>query len=219
MSEGVIHPITMPKWGLAMTEGKVVEWLVQEGDSIGVGEPVLDVETDKIASAVEATKSGVLRRLVAAPGATVPVSGLLGVMIEGEVPDADIDAFIAAFVVEAVDAGAEGEDTGPAYGWAEIEGQRLRYLDMGEGAETVVLIHGFGGDLDNWLFNHAPLARDFRVIALDLPGHGQSSKQLTGGLASLASAVQALLQQLGVSRAHFVGHSMGGLLAQQVANA
>ena len=54
----------------------------------------------------------------------------------------------------------------------------LRYAKRGDGAETVILVHGFGGDLDGWLFNIDALGEKATVYALDLPGHGQSTKTL-----------------------------------------
>ena len=63
-----IHAVTMPKWGLSMTHGKVVDWLIDEGTPVGVGAEVLEVETEKITSAVEAQAPGVLRRRVAGAG-------------------------------------------------------------------------------------------------------------------------------------------------------
>lgn len=83
----------------------------------------------------------------------------------------------------------------------------------------MVLIHGFGGDLNNWLFNQPALAVERRVIALDLPGHGESGKQLRSGDAEeLSLAVLALLDHLKFDRVHLAGHSMGGLVALTVAD-
>ena len=63
----------MPKWGLAMKEGKVGEWLTEEGFEITTGEEVLEVETDKITSAVETPHNGILCRKVASSGEVLPV--------------------------------------------------------------------------------------------------------------------------------------------------
>lgn len=81
-----------------------------------------------------------------------------------------------------------------------------------------MLIHGFGGDLNNWLFNHAELAAHRPVWALDLPGHGESGKAVeNGSLDELADAVLALLDAQHIERAHLIGHSMGGAVAMTVA--
>ncbi len=86
---------------------------------------------------------------------------------------------------------------------------------MGEGEGTpIVLIHGFGGDLTNWQFNQPALAERREVIAIDLPGHGGSTKELAGAdVPSLARDVAALISELGVTKAHLVGHSLGGAIA------
>lgn len=217
----MITPIVMPKWGLSMSEGKVVDWLVEEGAAIEVGMPILDVESDKIANAVEATDAGRLRRRIARPGETLPVKALLGVMAPPEVSEAEIDAYVAAYVLPAAAEDEAEAEAGPAYAFTEVDGIRLRYARRGDdlGARVPVLfLHGFGGDLDNWLFNLDAVAAQAPVIALDLPGHGQSEVRLPGtSLAALAGFVRRFLDQLGVARVHVVGHSMGGAIAAQLA--
>jgi pyruvate dehydrogenase E2 component (dihydrolipoamide acetyltransferase) len=93
----------------------------------------------------------------------------------------------------------------------------LRFLRQGEG-DPVVLLHGFGGDLDNWLFTTPALAAEHAVYALDLPGHGGSAKAVgAGDVAALAEAVEQFLQSQSLERVHLVGHSLGGLVAAAVA--
>jgi pyruvate dehydrogenase E2 component (dihydrolipoamide acetyltransferase) len=222
MAAAGITPIVMPKWGLSMKEGTVMSWLVEEGTEITVGKPILEVETDKIANAVEAPDPGLLRRRVAQEGELLPVKALLGVMAPAEVSDADIDAYVAAYVTPSAGED-EDADAAPAYLYTEVDGIRVRYARRGEadGSGTPVLfIHGFGGDLDNWLFNIDAVAEGAPVIALDLPGHGQSDVKLPGeSLAALAGFVARFLDALGVARVHAVGHSMGGAIAAQLARA
>jgi pyruvate dehydrogenase E2 component (dihydrolipoamide acetyltransferase) len=218
MSATQIIPIVMPKWGLEMREGTVQDWLVKEGDRIAVGQAIVEVETDKISNAVEAADAGLLRRIVGQSGELLPVKSLLAVMAEPEVNDTDIDAYIAAF--EVPDAGADDEDSGPAFESAEVDGIRIRYARRGsEQGVPVLFIHGFGGDLNNWLFNLDAVAERHPVIALDLPGHGSSDARLPGAtLPALAGFVARFLDQAGVpGPVHLVGHSMGGAIAMQLA--
>ncbi|WLH70629.1 acetoin dehydrogenase dihydrolipoyllysine-residue acetyltransferase subunit [Pseudomonas sp. FP2309] len=215
----MIHTLTMPKWGLSMTEGRIDVWLKQPGDRVEKGEEVLDVETDKISSSVEAPFSGVLRRVLALSDETLPVGALLGIVVEGEATEQEIDAVIDRFQAGFVSSAAEAETSGPSAQKVEAGGRLLRYLDLGEGGTPLVLVHGFGGDLNNWLFNQPALAAERRVIALDLPGHGESGKQLqTGDAQELSQALLALLDHLKLDRVHLAGHSMGGLVALTVAD-
>jgi len=105
------------------------------------------------------------------------------------------------------------------YLFTEVGGLRVRYADRGFGDSVVLLLHGFGGDLDNWMFNLDSLAEKHRVLALDLPGHGQSVKtNVDPSLSGMATFVRKFLDVLSVSSVHVVGHSMGGAIAMQLAS-
>mgnify|MGYP000684080356 CR=1 FL=1 len=70
--------IIMPKAGMAMEEGKIVRWLVRQGETVQKGEPLLEIETDKVNMEVEATASGTLIKITAQEGDTVPVTRTIG---------------------------------------------------------------------------------------------------------------------------------------------
>jgi pyruvate dehydrogenase E2 component (dihydrolipoyllysine-residue acetyltransferase) len=213
-----IHPLTMPKWGLSMVEGRIGDWRVQEGMSVESGAELVGVETDKIFSPLEAPASGVLRRIVARKDDLVSVTGLIGVIADAELPDEEIDAFIANFQARFVREPTERRNEVSSTIEVQVRAQSLCYLKRGEGKEAALLIHGFGGDLNNWLFNQEALADGLAVYALDLRGHGGSSKQVgIGTLHEFVEDVRGFVDALGLQKVHLVGHSMGGAVALQFA--
>jgi pimeloyl-ACP methyl ester carboxylesterase len=99
---------------------------------------------------------------------------------------------------------------------ATLDGAKIHYVSYGKGSEAVVLIHGWTCNLDNWRDQIPEFAKRNRVIAIDLPGHGQSDKpQVTYSMDYFARAVESVLQDAKVKRAVLVGHSMGTPVARQ----
>lgn len=97
-----------------------------------------------------------------------------------------------------------------------LDGTRIHYVNYGKGDEALVLIHGWTMNVDNWRDNAAHLAKRNRVIAVDLPGHGQSDKpQTTYSMEFFARAVEAVMRDAKVKRGVLVGHSMGTPIARQ----
>lgn len=100
-----------------------------------------------------------------------------------------------------------------------VDDRRLRYLDYGSGP-TLVLLHGMAASWQWWLENIPALARNHRVIAVDLPGCGESEPlPASAEMATHARTVLHLLEQLDAGPVTVVGHSMGGLVAIEMAQA
>jgi pyruvate dehydrogenase E2 component (dihydrolipoamide acetyltransferase) len=214
MTDSRIVAVTMPKWGLSMRLGKITGWIVAEGDDVSVGDELADIETEKIAGTLEAADAGTLRRIIARVGEDVPVSSTIALLAPPGVSDGDLDA-AAAEARTVIDAGVPGDaDSGPAVETADVGGRRISYVGTGQDGDVVLLVHGYGGDRNSWLFVQQPLAARHRVYALDLPGHGTSAKDVgDGSVATLAGAVLGVLDAIGAERAHLVGHSLGGAAA------
>lgn len=93
-----------------------------------------------------------------------------------------------------------------------IDGQNWPYLIGGSGEETILLIHGFGADKDNWTRFSAHFTEQYRVIAPDLPGFGEAERH-EGWLYDIDTQVRRIrgfADALGLKRFHILGNSMGG---------
>lgn len=84
-------PVIMPKQGLQMTEGTIMNWLVEEGAPIREGDPFFEMETDKLTITIDAPATGTLLKIVHGEGDTVPVAALIAVIGE---PGEDIGALL-----------------------------------------------------------------------------------------------------------------------------
>ena len=97
--------VIMPKQGLQMTEGTITEWLVQEGGACKEGEPLFEMETDKLTITMDSPATGTLLKIVHGAGDTVEITKLIGVIGE---PGEDISAILAE------DGGAPAPAAAPA---------------------------------------------------------------------------------------------------------
>jgi len=92
-----------------------------------------------------------------------------------------------------------------------FDGSPLACDASGEGATTLLFVHGWCCNRGQWRDQAAALATDFRVVNVDLPGHGESiGERSTWDVRDYARDVEALVHELGLERVVVVGHSMGG---------
>jgi pyruvate dehydrogenase E2 component (dihydrolipoamide acetyltransferase) len=277
--------VKMPKWGLTMTQGTIVDWLVEEGAEVSEGDMIMTVETEKAVDDVGAPASGILYRIVAPSGSEVDVSGPVALIVaEGEsLSDDEIATLLApeekASVAAAPtastgttrerrsasrDAGGrinaspaakklaadlgvdlsdieatgpggritsddvqrtadENADPSPTEGMATLaDGREVHYLDAGPKSDRpIVFIHGLGGSLSSWQLVMGGLAATHRMTAVDLPGHGGSSKSAPAeadySVAGLANDIATTLSAGKRMPSVIVGHSLGGAVALKVA--
>lgn len=102
----------------------------------------------------------------------------------------------------------------------QVGDHRIVYSEGGnKNAETVVLVHGFSASADSWNRIAAQLTRRYHVIAPDLPGWGVSTRidSASYGYPAQVERLHVFLQQLGLTRFHLVGHSMGGFISSAYA--
>ncbi len=93
-------------------------------------------------------------------------------------------------------------------------GTAFRYYDSGKGDKVILLIHGYLESIESWEMIIPSLKKNYRVIALDVPGHGVS--EVKGEIHTtefLADTINGLLEKLNIPSATLMGHSMGGYIA------
>jgi len=95
-----------------------------------------------------------------------------------------------------------------------VDGLHIEYLEGGQG-DVILLLHGFGANKDNWTRISKHFTPHYRVIAPDLAGFGESSRQPDANytIAAQADRVNAFVRALGIKRFHLGGSSMGGSIA------
>jgi 2-hydroxy-6-oxo-6-(2'-carboxyphenyl)-hexa-2,4-dienoate hydrolase len=111
--------------------------------------------------------------------------------------------------------------------WVDLLGAEIRFRQAGAyrtrsvetgAGEAVMLLHGVSGHAETWVRNVAVFGRDFRVHAIDMLGHGFTDKpRIEYSIRALGEHVLGLLDEIGASRAHLVGQSLGGWVAAWLA--
>ncbi len=215
-----IKPVGMPKWGLAMTEGKVNAWMVAEGAPVEAGDDLLEIETSKITNVFEipaspascaAASPARARRCRSAPcwrGRRRRRAGRRDRRLRYRAAQAARPRPPRA---AAAGAGHARGRAGRCACWTWARRSRRR-------GAPLLLIHGFGGDLPELAVQPVRPAADTAGVAIDLPGHGGSSKSVPrGDAAALAARCAEAMDALALPRAHVAGHSLGGAIALQLA--
>ncbi len=88
---------------------------------------------------------------------------------------------------------------------------------IGDGPDTILFLHGLGGDRTSWDRQHGAFGTRYRTVSWDMPGYGESAALPDLTFDTLADAVLRLMDAIGAAQVHLVGHSMGGMIAQRVA--
>lgn len=102
---------------------------------------------------------------------------------------------------------------------ATVDGIEIHWTSTGTGPEAVIFVHGWTCDSTSWQYQVPAISQQYRVITLDLPGHGQSESPNDGrfSMELFARAVEAVRTEAGIDKAVLVGHSMGTPVVRQYA--
>jgi pyruvate dehydrogenase E2 component (dihydrolipoamide acetyltransferase) len=199
----VATEIYMPQLGLTMTEGIVVRWLKSEGDPVTRGEVVLEIETDKVTTEIEAPADGVLGPILAEEGSVVPVGGLLShVLKSGEVsPGGSRAAATPPTSPQSQRAPQDGTEERPAGRLSEariMASPRARRLAHELGADlTQVEASGPGG----------------RIVEADVRWHVDQMQ--TVPLRRASPVARRLAEGLGVDLSGVQGSGPGGRVVKE----
>jgi len=109
------------------------------------------------------------------------------------------------------------QEQSPKSYWAKYDGNKVRYYDIGshKSKNALIFIHGWTCNADFWKDSYNAFPK-YRVIAIDLPGHGQSDKpKVDYTMEYFARSIEAVMKKAKIKQAVLVGHSMGTPVARQ----
>ena len=119
--------------------------------------------------------------------------------------------FLGCFFFLGVGAGiADTSEQAPESRFATFNGYKIHYTIEGKGRQTLLFVHGWCCDISAWRFQKPAFTGDYRVIAVDLIGHGKSDKPKIAYTQQLfADALKAVVDDAGIDKVFLIGHSMG----------
>ncbi|WP_435582968.1 2-oxo acid dehydrogenase subunit E2 [Amycolatopsis thermoflava] len=173
-----IKLIEIPKWGLSMEEGTVTAWRLAEGAGFRKGDLLCEVETSKITNEMEAPFDGVLRRVLARPGQTLPVGAPIAVSAPESVSDDEIERFLAQHGTGAQGDTAPVAANGDGASLADPVPARPAAPEPGPAGDTVVPpeLRGRTGE-DVFATPHARrLGRELGIDLAKVPGSGRDGR-------------------------------------------
>ena len=122
--------------------------------------------------------------------------------------------FMSCCLVVAVVRGAEPDAAPVKKTFRAADGANIVGEVRGSGETALVFLHGWGGDREYWKNQVAAFASEYRIVALDQAGHGESkTERKDSSISALSADVEAVVKDLGLKRVILVGHSMGGPVA------
>jgi abhydrolase domain-containing protein 6 len=109
----------------------------------------------------------------------------------------------------------ERHRSGLEYRTIRVDGQTIAYLERPAQGDTIVLLHGFSANKDSWLRFVRYMPESLHILAIDMPGHGDSSRNMDMlyDAQHLADGFSRTVRSLGVDRFHLIGNSLGGYVA------
>ena len=214
-----LKPITMPKWGLSMKEGTILKWLKSNGENISKGEMLLEIETEKVVNEMESPEEGKILKICANEGDTAPVGSLIAVCGINDSSEKEIDEFINEFNLNFVSDAKTQENDQDNNEKITISDIEINFVkNVNTNIHNLLFIHGFGGDLNNWMFNENELSKNYNTYALDLPGHGLSEKIIhKPSLEDISYLINKFCEKNNLDTINIVGHSFGAGIAIKTA--
>ena len=208
-----IRAVTMPKWGIEMTEGTINQWSIGEGQRVEKGAPLLEVETEKIVNTVEAPAAGTLRRIIATAGDVKPVGALIGVLADAGVSDAEVTSFIEGFRGASVsfepDAGESGKALAPGAAGSADAPEKSGLQDGGAGQTQ-----GGGAVTGSGAGQPQSSTIQSDIAQLDTTGHTAATPEPSGEI-RVSPIARRLAESLDIDIAEVKGAGRNGRITKE----